>query len=625
MLQCTHIYSPSNVSFSFLHLVQHRFASHCCEALFTHAAPVVSAEMTSPPVPDAGESGEDVVAMEDLFLNTLQELDTYLGYLLTDKFASHTLRVLLAVLSGLPLSRPEKGSVLYSKKKEHISVVSTADPELALDRRVVPISFTTALDKFVAQSVSGFDTQFLQSLAMHPTGNPTLQLLLQIELTVFGKQKAKDESSIIHKLLPDDPIGDDSVSGRFINGCVYDTLGSRLLETIVKYVPGKLFKSIYKNFLKDRIAQHARNDTASYIVCTTLTRLSKEDLTEARDTLAAQMPTLVERNRIVVIRTLIERYQVRDVDPTPITTAVRDAYQNGQHNFDITHMLKLSNPTPSSSGATAASTIPKSDTKDSKASHAAEKLHGSLLAQTMLTIPGSLDSGIILNAFASLGTPLLIQVAKDPSASRALQAALTTPHAPVIARRKIIQHFYGHIAELALDPSASHVIDAIWTGTQGLAFIRERIAEELAENEAALRESQVGRAVWRNWRMDLYKRRRKDWVLESRAAADNDSFLPFPTEENGHIEDGEDGAGRKLKIDKHLSAIEKARLKHANAKREKEEKEERSKRKKREGGHENGDAAGVGGVGEAQVATDANSAPLEEGGDHQRKRQKSFS
>ena len=92
---------------SFLHLVQHRFASHCCEALFIQAAPVVTSELAKPPV--AADPNDEYVSMENLFLFTLAELEGYLGYLMTDRFASHVLRVLLVILAGLPLDK------MYSK------------------------------------------------------------------------------------------------------------------------------------------------------------------------------------------------------------------------------------------------------------------------------------------------------------------------------------------------------------------------------------------------------------------------------------------------------------------------------------------------------------------------------
>lgn len=61
-----------------------------------------------------------------------------------------------------------------------------------------------------------------------------------------------------------------------------------------------------------------------------------------------------------------------------------------------------------------------------------------------------------------------------------------------------------------------------------MAFVRERVAEELAENEKSLRDSSYGRKVWRNWKMDLYQRRRVQWVREVRDSVGNDGFQSFP-------------------------------------------------------------------------------------------------
>jgi nucleolar protein 9 len=498
--------------------------------------------------------------MEELFLQAIHELEEFLGYLMTDKFASHTLRVLLVVLSGQPLEQSAAKSVLQSRKKEHITVASAT--ELKLDQRKVPDSFLKALEDVISRSVSGLDTTYLRALASHPSGNPTIQLLLQLELTQFGKQKAKDETSIIHKLLPDDPITEENDSGKFINGMLYDTVGSRLLETVIEHAPGKTFKSIYRQMFKGKLGALARNDTASYVVSRILIRLSKDDLSEAVQDFSPQVPILIERNRTAVIKTLIERCVVRGVDSLPIASALETAY-GGAGNFEITQLLKLNKTGSAESTSSQAS---KDATASKPGTKEPEKLHGSLLAQTMLTVPGTMSS-LIFDSLAQLGTPLSLSLAKDPSASRTIQAALAAPTASVIFRRKMIQQFYGHIGEMALDPSASHVIDAIWTGTNGLAFIRERIAEELAENEAALRESFVGRAVWRNWKMDLYRRRRREWVQESRDSAGSERFVAFP-EAALVVDIG--------KVGKHMSAIEKARARHLRDKADKADKEKKA-------------------------------------------------
>ncbi|KAF1956459.1 ARM repeat-containing protein [Byssothecium circinans] len=537
----------------FVHLVQHRFASHCCEALFIRAAPVVTQEHTKPETlqaPPSSDPNEVYVSMETLFLYTLDELEAYLGYLMTDRFASHVLRVLLVVLAGAALEKEDAKSAIHSKRKEKINVSGTdSTREYTLQKRAVPQSFLDALEKIINVSVAAQDTSYLRLLATHPTGNPTLQTLLKLELTQFGKSRAKDEKSLIHKLLPDNPIKEGTESASFINGLVYDTVGSRLLETIIEHAPGKLFKVIYAEFFKERMGSLARNEIAGYVAGKILERLGKDDLEQAMRQIAEQIPGLVERNRTSIIKTLIERCAVRDVDTLPIKTQLEAAY-GGSKGFEITRMLKLGEADDSKS------------TKQELAS--LDKVHGSLLAQTMMTVPGPLGN-LVFESFMDLGEQLTLRIARDPAASRTLQAALTSPNATTIFRRKVIQQFYGHVGELALDPSGSHAIDAIWEGTQGLAFIRERIAEELVENEAAMRESHVGRAVWRNWRMDLYKRRRADWVKQSRYAAGNEGFQSFP-EGNGEMPP----AVQSQRAGRHMTAIELARKKHAEAKAKKE-------------------------------------------------------
>ncbi|KAF1839731.1 ARM repeat-containing protein [Decorospora gaudefroyi] len=544
----------------FLNIVQHRFASHCCEALFIQAAPHVTTESAASPseilqTPPSSDPAQVFVSMENLFLHTLVELQGYMGFLMTDRYASHVLRVLLVVLAGAQLEKGKK-SGMQSKKKEKIAISGMEkDREHVLEKRAVPASFLDALERVINDSVSGMEPHALRSLAIHPLGGPTLQLLLKLELSHFGKSRVKDEKSIIHRLLPDNPIAEGTESATFINGIVYDPVGSRLLETIIENAPGKLFKSIYGEFFKERMGSLSRNEIASYVAGKILERLGKDDLDEAMRQIVDQIPGLVERNRTGIIKTLIERCVAREVDCSPIKAQLETAY-SGSNGFEVTRILKLS----------------EEDGKlTAKHEHSPEKVHGSLLAQTMMTVDGSLGQ-LIFDSLANLSPELSIQLARDSTASRTLQAALVSKNASVIFRRKMIQQFYGKIGELALDPAASRVIDAIWHGTAGLAFIRERVAEELAENENSLRESFVGRAVWRNWQMDLYKRKRNDWVKQSRYTAGNDGFQSFP-ESNG------DGMPPQIhRPGRHLTAIELARQKHAAAKAAQEKEGKKAKR-----------------------------------------------
>lgn len=585
---------------SFVHLMGHRFASHCCEALFLKAAPHVSDEVLSGQQATSmkeRDPDEVYVSMENLFLHTLAELEGNVGYLMMDRYASHPLRVLLLVFSGARLDSDSTKRVLQSKRKEGISVSgtnNTTEPSDGEKKRAIPGSFSEALDKLISASVAGLDTDKLRALSTHPIGNPTLQLLLELELSHFGKDRAKDEQSVIKKLLPDDPITPDSDTAVFINGLIYDPIGSHLVEKIIENAPGKLFKNLYRTFFKERIASFARNEVAQYVVIRILERLSRPDLLEAHEMLAPTIPSLLERNRTAIIRTLIERCTIRDVDTKSIAAAIDSTY-HGAEGFDIRRLLKLEHAAPAANGDGARETTNGiTDTTDPSNSFKREsqpvKVQFNLLAQAMLLVPGSL-SALILDSLITLSSDSLLALATDSIATRTLQAALTSRNASIINIRKLLNPFRGHFASLATSTAGSHVVDCAWEGTHGLAFLRERIAEELAEAEAELRESSCGRAVWRNWKMDMYKRRRGDWVRQSQNKASNDGFQTFEEVDGGASGNGNGGKGEGVK----KSPLQAARERHVREKAAKEKREGKAQAKgaANEATGSNGAALGV--------------------------------
>ncbi|CAK3964884.1 PLP-dependent transferase [Lecanosticta acicola] len=544
---------------NFITLLSHRFASHCAETLFTCAAPSVSEE-----VKGGNQKSEDphdvYVSLENLFLHTLAELEGNIGFLLTDRYASHALRILLLVLSGQPLATDSIRALLQSKRKEGVTVGGVKSHEdAASQERTVPESFSTALEKLISDSVAGLDTAKLRALATHTHANPVLQLLVRLELTHYGKQRAKDERSIIRTLLPDDPLTGDCESAAFIGGMVYDPVGSHLVETIIECAPAKLFKSLYNNYFKERLAQYARNEMGTYVDCRILERLGHDDLLEAHEIICPVIPTLLAKQWTSLTRTLIERCAVRDIDTQAIAVQIDQSFP-GPEGFDVAKMLKIGSKSMPVD-AEAEGTGP--DERDRAPSRTTEpvKVHLNILAQAMLIVPGSLSS-LILDALIALPSESLTRMAEDFIVTRTLQQALTTKNASIIERRKLVQRFYGRIGDMALDKSASHVVDCIWEGTHGLAFIRERIAEELAENEAALRESAYGRAVWRNWKMDIYKRRRPEWIRQSKMKASNDGFQSF-----SELDAKTDTDGSKK------TPLQLARERHAANKARKEKKE----------------------------------------------------
>ncbi|MCJ1410100.1 Nucleolar protein 9 [Ptychographa xylographoides] len=512
----------------FLHLVQHRFASHVCEALFLKAAPTVTHELIAleEEEQEPGKDEDAPIAMKDLFVSTVKELEGNLGYLMTDSFASHTLRVLLVVLSGQPLTGTATNLLLQSKKKEKVAstartIGATAE---ALGPRTVPEEFTAAMDRTIAGTVAGLNTTYLQALATHPTGNPVLQLLLELEFARLAKSKAGDEISLFRRLLPDDPPVEGTSSAIFIRGLLYDPVGSRLLETIIQFAPGKIFKTLYKSMFRDKIGDLVRNETAGFVVIRILERLSHDDLQPAIEQICPHIPMLIERQRISIIKVTIERCTIRQVDTQTIGDAIKIGYGEAQPDM-LLHILKLGRDETEGMAEERKAQLEAQDLG---------KLHGSLLAQSMVQAPGPLRE-VILNNILAMDLQSLMLMAKDRTATHLLQSVLTCSGQTKQFRRKMIQQFFGYIAELAFNPIASHVVDTFWAATEDLLYLRERIAEELQQAEAALRDSFSGRAVWRNWMMDLYTRKRVDWISKAKGLQQVDERPKVQGKHEQHI------------------------------------------------------------------------------------------
>ncbi|KAL2866963.1 uncharacterized protein BJX67DRAFT_372153 [Aspergillus lucknowensis] len=509
----------------FLALVQHRFASHCCERLFVSAAPGIT-QRISKSGEDSAESDEveddepePELTLAEMFVKVVEELQGNWGYLLTERFASHTIRVLLLVLAGEPVDVSSNDSVVASRRKERLGVVGGEKLEVTstAEKRSVPESFESTLKKVMRDMVSVLDDTYLRALATHPVGNPVLQVLLRLELSHFGKSSAKQSNSIISRLVPDEKFEEDSVSVKFIRGLLYDPVGSRLLETMVRWMPGKMFKNIYKNYLREQMSSLSRNQTAGYVVLRVLERLGKDDLQEVMEQIVPKIPGLIERSRTIVPKVLIERCIVRGVDTKPLGEALEASYESDPSRR-LEQILRLRDATADNEKSESTKHGPTEDSN--KNSIAAEKLHGSLLAQTMLTAPGPLCE-LIFSGLLALSPELLLSVCKDPTASRVVQQALTSPTSTPQFRRQFTGRFAGHLKELALHSSGSHVVDALWPATKDIFFVKERMAQELAQNELTLRDSFVGRAVWRNWAMDLYKRRRGEWSAKAKGKNTN--------------------------------------------------------------------------------------------------------
>lgn len=507
----------------FLSLVQHRFASHCCEALFLRSAGVITQELAGFVLDTTGAGVDDQqpeVSMESLILATLDELEGSLGYLITDRFASHTLRVLLLVLSGRPLEDNSVRTLMKSKKKENISVAGSAAADAPNQgQRAVPASFTMAAIKIIKDSTAEMDATALRVLAKHPIGNPTLQFLLELDLTLNkAEQKSSEQNSgsgqptLLFQLLPGAPqsLADaSSEASEFINGMVYDQIGSRLIETLITHCPGKIFKTLNHSIFLPRIQGYVRNDISSYPAIKVLNRLGKDDLIEAVDKIAPTVPHLVSKARLNVLRTLFERCAARGVT-NEIKKLMKGLKEGcGKEPADLIRTLcSLTDEEEEKKK--------KKDAQQASKNEYAIQSHGAKLLTTLLSISG--PSKGVQEALLALPSDFLLRLANTSMPTvTILTTAIATPSANSLFQKTMVSKLQPHLTDLATSQFGHNLVNALSEiPSKGKDYsvpfhMKEALMSALASQEAKLRESWMGRSVWRTWKGDLWKTRRGDW------------------------------------------------------------------------------------------------------------------
>ena len=352
--------------------------------------------------------------------------------IMSHTFASHVARMYLLVLTG--------SSASSFRKRD----TSTQEIAVQMLKELTPsATFHEAVDTMVTNLVNNVDFSTLQSLAISPTANPVLQIIVEYELN------RKETTPIISLLLPEENMS-------FARTLLFDPIGSHLMEIVITKCPGRTFKRLHKDTLNGNLASIARHKTGAYVLVKAIERFSSGNIQKALEELTPVLSDLVNESTAVVTA-LIEQCRRREVGFGKIQDAL------GPINLDAD--------------------VP---------------VHVSILFQTMLSSSDGLRD-LIARKLVELPQEQIIAMSKQSAASRIIQAALD-PAQPAHFRKQIISKFLGKVSDLAIDNIASHVVDALWTGSTGLKFLRDQLINEILVNELALRQTIPGRAVCRNWR-----------------------------------------------------------------------------------------------------------------------------
>jgi nucleolar protein 9 len=516
----------------FVSLIHHKYSSHCVETLLVRTAALIEKELLNPfPQTDLGE---EFVSMENLFLFFLNEVRPYLKEMVVQQYASHTLRLIILILAGRELpSTTMSNSTLRSKKSKIArKMIEIGDNEDFNRAFQIPSAFKNELKQLLDVLKSKIDTKAAREYAIHKIASPVLQLLIQVEGIVDR------DRPFWHLVFLKDSEEKDSKEEGFVEYLLSDPVGSHFFENTIKDQRVKYVERLYKFYMSQRVLKLAKRDTTgSYVIQTLLKRLKQNEVREMLDQLIPEMSILMSSNlemgKSIIDASALHHHYKR----AEIIEELAKKYTPKDNESDILEsVLQLS-----------CSTL--GNTRDDWPT--AEERRRSLFLEKLIEFDPKFLNLTVENLL-SLPKERLIQMCFHGVFSHVVQNVLK-PELDIVKRRRLLNQFQGEIVSLSCNAYGSHIVDMLWSFTLKLNMYKERIAKELVDQKEKVKESIYGRLVWKNWKMELYMRKRHDWNF----AIKEEEFQKFPPKQP---EEKKNDDGKKRKHDEDSQTQKKQKL-----------------------------------------------------------------
>jgi len=211
-----------------------------------------------------------------------------------DPFASHVYHTILNTLDGISPKNPaENQSTKKRKLKDHTETHRT------------PASFNDLKTKYL-NIVKSWDVSVTRTLAFDKYAVPTLQSLIRMDAPKAPKKKAKGKSSYqtFGELLIFAQEDESKESNEeFVNKLLRDTVGSRIMETVLQSSSPATIRLLFDKYFKERLIELAEDDAANFVLQRLLERLdSEEDVLEASEVLLPHAQDLICISPFVVAK-----------------------------------------------------------------------------------------------------------------------------------------------------------------------------------------------------------------------------------------------------------------------------------------------------------------------------------
>ncbi|GAA5974331.1 hypothetical protein JCM11641_006742 [Rhodosporidiobolus odoratus] len=539
-------------------LVKHRSASHVLQTLFELTGETVHRETrgevaTGP----SGSDTSDLPTMTSLLLSLLQELLPTISTLIYDSFASHTIRILLLVFSGVPCSSsststssgPSSAAAARSKKSTNFrknqgasfgknwladdASLTTAQQagakgkaKAAEARLAVPSSFGDAL-KEIYVALDGLDAdaasmqgaqnavpgEGVRKAAMHEVAGPVMRILIELEAAqpdggwTAGGWADRVLCGLVSEVLDPESVAKEQreaakdLREEYLAGLLRHPASSPTFEMILHLAHPPIFSPLWSQFFAGKVHRLAANAVANFVVAVGISRVGEEEMKGLVQELRA-VPTerrgeWIDNFRTGVLRALMEsasRLQCCEGEVAELMLDTFGLKTEDEKKLVVPCVLTLNRLQYWKKLATGATPEPSTQ--------------GSVLLQTWLKMHAP-HQQVVFDSIASLPFDTLLPLTRSTTSSRIFDALLGSPTTPPRALRTFILSLIGHFPELADDRIGSRVAERAFAAAD--VFLKDKIAASVFDHQDELQRSAYAHFLARKMELPLWGRRRDDW------------------------------------------------------------------------------------------------------------------
>lgn len=496
----------------FYNLSCHKYSSHVVETLLVKSAAIVEKELLTISFDmdntSTVDSEEPLVTMENMFLFMVNEVKPHIHEMVKHQYASHVVRLLILILSSKTLPRTTQNRSTLRSKRSKIArkMIDIKDTDEFDKAYKTPESFKIELKEILSTyyqrltngassraDVSMTHVTKFRELCIDKVASPTIQLIIQVE-GIFDRDRS------FWRLVFGSGDDKDPKEEAFVEYLLSDPVGSHFLENVVAFARTKYVERLYHLYIEARVEKLAKRDsTGAFVVQSLLKHLKSRDVKFILDKIVPELSMLLNSNMdfgtSIIEASIKEGNYLRE---QVIEQLVRKFYpQENQERNILESCLELSSST-------------LGNTKDDWPT--ANERRRSLFLESLIDFDDKFLE-ITIESMLSLPEERLLQMCYHGVFSHVIEHVLDVKRVDIIKRKLILNILCKDIINLSCNAYASHIVDALWAFTTKLMLYKERIANALLKESDKVKNSMYGKQVWKNWKLELYARKRFDWKM----------------------------------------------------------------------------------------------------------------